>query len=125
MAGIGVTLPFDKGNRGYYNMSEDILTQIKSNFINLILTVKGERLNNPEFGCDIHHVMFDANTEDLETKAQLAVENAVEEWMPFLELEEFNILTDSDDINAHTARIYVKYRLINTPTISDEVLINF
>lgn len=124
MAGIGVTLPFDKGNRGYYNVSETLLEQIKSNFINLILTVKGERFNNPTFGCDIHGIIFDANTEDFETKAQLAIESAVEEWMPFLELEEVNILTDPGDIDAHTAKIYIRYRLINTPTISDDVLLN-
>ena len=52
--GIGITLPIQIGNMGYFQQSFDTLVQVKSNFINLILTRKGERVHQPEFGCGIH-----------------------------------------------------------------------
>ena len=79
---IGFTLPLRRANGGYFEMSNDLMTQIKSNFINLVSTMKGERLSNPEFGCDIHQVIFDMNDTDLYPRAREAVERAVARWMP-------------------------------------------
>jgi hypothetical protein len=55
---IGITLPLQLGNTGYFEQSFDTLTQVKSNFINLILTRKGERVHQPEFGCCIHNYLL-------------------------------------------------------------------
>jgi uncharacterized protein len=124
MAGIGLTLPIAKGNRGYYDVSEDLLTQIKSNFINLIHTIKGERLNNPEFGCDIHQIVFDPNTENISDRARQAIEAAVSQWMPFLELQEFEVLTEDGDRDRNAVRLYIKYTISGSPDLSTEVLIS-
>ena len=63
---IGFTLPLQRSNGGtggYFEMSNDLMTQIKSNFINLISTMKGERMANPTFGCDIHEHIFNFNNQ--------------------------------------------------------------
>ena len=124
MAGIGLTLPIAKGNRGDYDVSEDLLTQIKRNFINLIHTIKGERLNNPEFGCDIHQIVFDPNTENISDRARQAIEAAVSQWMPFLELQEFEVLTEDGDRDRNAVRLYIKYTISGSPDLSTEVLIS-
>ena len=124
MAGVGVTLPIAKGKRGDYDVSEDLLTQIKSNFINLIHTIKGERLNNPEFGCDIHQIVFDPNTENISDRARQAIEAAVSQWMPFLELQEFEVLTEDGDRDRNAVRLYIKYTISGSPDLSTEVLIS-
>ena len=43
---IGFTLPLQRGDGGYFEVSNDLLTQIKSNFINLVSTMKGERMSS-------------------------------------------------------------------------------
>jgi len=86
---IGITLPIQIGNMGYFQQAFDTLTQVKSNFINLILTRKGERVHQPEFGCGIHDYLFEQLTPENIEGARLSVVNAVERWMPFLELVQF------------------------------------
>lgn len=120
---IGLTIPITKGTSGYFETSEDILTQVKNNFINLILTVKGERLHNPEFGCDIHKVVFEQNDDTIEDKSRIAVDEAVETWMPYLDLEEFRILNRIEERDRYRIQVYFKYRLTNSPNIFDEVVI--
>ena len=119
---IGITLPLELGNSGYFQQSFDILTQIKSNFINLILTRRGERLHQPEFGCGIHEYLFEPlNSENVEGIRQ-SVLSAVEMWMPFLELVslEAEALLDENKV-----RIYVAYRLRSNPNIRDAIVITF
>ena len=117
---IGFTLPLRRANGGYFETSEDVMTAIKSNFINLVSTMKGERLSNPEFGCDIHRSIFNMNNTEFYPEAREAVERAVAEWMPY-----FQIDTTDDDRERHKARVYMSYILSENPDLQDEVLIEF
>ena len=47
---IGLTLPLQKGNTGYFAQSFVTSEQVRSNIINLLKTKRGERLFQPEFG---------------------------------------------------------------------------
>jgi len=49
---IGISLPFS-GPSGPFNKTYSTADQIKSNLINLLLTDKGERVFNPDFGVDL------------------------------------------------------------------------
>ncbi len=118
---VGFTLPLERGSDGYFKTSNTVLEQVKSNFINLILTVPGERFNNPTFGCYIHTLIFDFKSDDFYVEARQSIEDAIERWMPYLLLENFNI--QSSDDTSHKARLYVKYRLAENVNLSDEVLI--
>ena len=141
---IGFTLPLQRGDGGYFEVSNDLLTQIKSNFINLVSTMKGERLGNPTFGCDIHNVIFNMNTDELGgftgqhrgsehgrlkqstgpwQSARETIESAVAAEMPYIELEKFEIETIDADKERYTARIYMSYRLTEQPSLTGEVLI--
>ena len=120
---IGFTLPLQRGDGGYFEVSNDLLTQIKSNFINLVSTMKGERMSNPTFGCDIHQSIFNFNNDELPNKARESVEEAVARWMPYIELEKFEVETIDADKERQTARIYMSYKLTEQPNLSDDVLI--
>lgn len=123
--GIGITLPIRLGSTGYFEQSFDTLRQIKSNFINLILTRKGERVHQPEFGCCIHDYLFEQLTPENIEGARLCVVNAVAKWMPFLELRRFELDDSFDDIDRNRLRLYVGYRLTNAPDIEDEIVLEF
>lgn len=122
---IGITLPLQLGNTGYFEQSFDTLTQVKSNFINLILTRRGERVHQPEFGCRIHEYLFEQLTPENIEGARLSVINAVEQWMPFLELIRFEMNAAPEDIDRNRIRLYVGYRLKKSPNIRDSIILTF
>lgn len=122
---IGITLPLQIGNSGYFQQSYDSLTQIKSNFINLILTRKGERVHQPEFGCDIHKYIFEQLTPENIDGARSSVIDAVNRWMPFLELVNFELSSSSDEIDLNRLKLYVGYRLKRNLNIRDAIILTF
>ena len=122
---IGITLPIQIGNMGYFQQSFDTLTQVKSNFINLILTRKGDRVHQPEFGCGIHDYLFEQLTPENIEGARLSVVNAVERWMPFLELVQFELNASPNDLDNNRLQLYVGYRLRQNPNIRDTIILTF
>jgi phage baseplate assembly protein W len=123
--GIGITLPIQIGNMGYFQQSFDTLVQVKSNFLNLILTRKGERVHQPEFGCGIHDYLFEQLTPENIEGARLSVVTAVERWMPFLELVQFELNASPNDLDNNKLQLYVGYRLKKNPNIRDTIILSF
>jgi phage baseplate assembly protein W len=91
----------------------------------LILTRRGERVHQPEFGCRIHEYLFEQLTPENIEGARLSVVQAVERWMPFLELIQFDLNASSDDIDRNRIRLYVGYRLRQSPNIRDSIILTF
>ena len=54
---IGVSVPFN--NIAVFNQTYSTSTQVKSNIINYILTRKGERVLNPDFGLGLEEYIFE------------------------------------------------------------------
>ena len=57
---IGISLPFN-GPAGPFNKTYSTQDQAKFDLINLLLTNKGERLFNPEFGTDLRNITLGLN----------------------------------------------------------------
>lgn len=122
---IGIVLPLQMGNSGYFQQSYDSLTQIKSNFINLILTRKGERVHQPEFGCDIHRYLFEQLTPSTIEGAKRSVLDAINLWMPFLELIQFDLKQTDSETDANRLKLYVGYRLKKNVNVRDTIILTF
>lgn len=119
---IGVTLPLQRGNTGYFAQSSSTLEQIKSNYRNLILTKKGERMMQPEFGCDIHSMLFENITDDMLETVRFAIVSATERWMPFLEVRQLDVVNLKEEPNK--IDITVSYRFRNNPNVTDTITVS-
>ena len=117
---IGVSLPFD-GPSGPFNKTYSTADQIKSNLINLLLTNKGERLFNPEFGADLKTVLFEGITEDTTALIQDLVTTNVVYFVPEVQVNEVLVTPDQD---TNTISVTVKYQLIISGT-SDQITVQF
>lgn len=115
---VGVTLPMTRGNTGYFTQSTTILEQTKSNLKNLILTRKGERVGLPTFGCDLWKVVFEQITDETKEQARLVVIEAVDNWLPFLEVAQFDIAENAAE---NRIDIYCLYRFRSNPNVTDFV----
>lgn len=94
---IGIPLPFN-GN-GVFNSTFSTQNQIKSNLINLLLTYKGERIINPDFGADLPRLLFEPITEELYIKIQDQIIESVLKYVPEVNITNIQI-TPSADTNS-------------------------
>lgn len=100
----GITLPISHGTGGYFNQCFDIITQIKANLTNLLLTKRGERRMNTDFGSNLHSVLFEFDNDELPTIVDGIIRRDVERWMPYLEIGSISV-----DIRNDLRDIYVIY----------------
>jgi phage baseplate assembly protein W len=116
---IGVSLPFNA--KGVFNKTYSTKDQIKSNLINLLLTDKGERIMNPEFGADLRRSLFDNITQSNIDLLQIKIIDAINIFIPEIEL--INVVVEPN-IDYNTLTVTIDYRLIisNTP---DQVTVQF
>ena len=116
---IGVSLPFNAP--GVFNKTYSTKDQIKSNLINLLLTDKGERIMNPEFGADIRKSLFDNITDSSTELLKLKITDAISIFVPEVILGEVSVIPD---IDYNTLDVTINYRLAisNTP---DQVTVQF
>ena len=47
----------------------------------VLLTSPGERVNRPEFGCEIRRMLFSPNSEVAASLAQVSIFQALEKWL--------------------------------------------
>jgi len=108
---IGVSLPFN-GPSGPFNSTYSTKDQIKSNLINLLLTNKGERIMNPEFGCNLKSVLFEGITEDTFDVIRNLINTNVGIFVPQVAISDI-IIDDSPDYNNNnTISITIQYSII-------------
>lgn len=121
---IGISLPFN-GPAGPFNKTYTTKDQIKSNLINLILTNKGERIMNPEFGCDLKRVLFEGIDENITELVQNIIAEGIGIFIPEVELDNILVITaDTSSKEANTISINIKYRL-RISQEADQVTLEF
>ena len=121
--GIGVNRKSD--NNGIFPVNYTTLAEAKDSLINLILTRKGERLMQPEFGCDIHSILFEQMSDAvLSTKIESSILNAVEMWLPYLNIDEIIFDYDENDIDNNSISLDLKFSLKSNRNLGESVTIN-
>lgn len=122
---LGITIPLQLENNGYFGTNKQLLRVLRSNLKNLIMTRKGERLHQPNFGCDIWKFVFEPNQGNFAENAYASVVNAVETWMPFLEVINVNIDNSIENIEANTLKMSIIFRLRTNQNIGDTLVLTF
>jgi len=119
---IGITLPISKGKTGYFAQSFNVIDQVKSNLINLLLTKKGERIMQPDFGCNLHSLLFTQMNTDYTSQVKKAIESAVTSWLPYLNIND--IIVNKDDARNRTD-VQVTFSLKSNVSITDSIVVTF
>ena len=91
----GITLPVKRGNTGYFEQAFSSFEQAKSNLKNLLLTRKGERIMQPNFGSGLHDLLFEQADDQLEQRLEDEITNTVNFWLPYINISEIEVtMTD-------------------------------
>jgi phage baseplate assembly protein W len=112
---IGVSLPF----KGPFKSTFTTAVQIKSNLINLLLTAKGERVLNPEFGADLPRLLFEPSTEDLYDKIRDQIFSNTSIYIPEITLINIDVTSEPDRYSIY---LKIDYKL-NISGQKDNIII--
>ena len=107
---IGVSYPFTVGN-----VKQNYITteQIHDNLRNLCLTMKGERPMQPDFGCDLYHLLFEPiNDELISQAARKAIRESTMSWMPYVQIENVRVTSNKEE---HLVVVEVEYKVEGWP----------
>ncbi len=121
---IGVNLPFVRDNKtGWFDQSFTTLDAAKSNLRNLLLTMKGERLMQPNFGTDLMKLVFEQDDGTLVDRIRETIIDAVEFWLPYLNLNtiEVNDSVETDDMNFNRFNVKLVFSLKNVPDVYESI----
>jgi phage baseplate assembly protein W len=121
--GIGINRKSD--SNGVFAVNYSTISQARENLINLIMTKKGERTMQPEFGCDIWELLFEPIVDDIiSSQIENSILNAVEIWLPYLNIEKIIFDYDENDIDSNKIVVDIKFSLKSNPSITESISIN-
>ena len=114
---IGVAFPLND-----LNMTSGTLTtkeQLKSNFLNLLLTVPGERLNHPTYGIGLKGQLFENSIDEITLQENINGQLAF--WIPEITVTESSLRRDIDQYRVSLTLTYS----ISLDETEDSIQINY
>ena len=120
--GIGFPLGFNVEGR-LFNQTKTVLEQAKSNLRNLLLTTKGERVGQPEFGCNLIDILFDQNIADISGKVDEIIREAVSQQLSYIIINDIFVGSAVDDSNQ--LNIQLEFSVALQPDTFDSLLLQF
>tara|TARA_Y100001937_G_scaffold34354_1_gene49045 strand:- start:988 stop:1413 length:426 start_codon:yes stop_codon:yes gene_type:complete len=113
---IGLALPLKSDNNNVFQLTKNSFDQVRHNLKNLLLTNIGERVYQPEFGSRLRQICFEQLDDSLPTRVEDEVRRAVGFWLPYVNIESVETLTEEDN----KAKIFV--RVTFSTTLNSETL---
>jgi phage baseplate assembly protein W len=117
---IGVTIPFNNPN-GVFYQSYTNRVQVFSNVKNLLLTAKGERYMQPDFGTELRFILFENITSESEFGDRIRGEiiSAISTWLPYLSITNLEVnlnMTEDGRVNdpSHAIGIKLELQIVGT-----------
>jgi len=107
---IGLSFPIRQDRFNDFALTKNSLEQAKHNLKNLLLTHVGERVAQPEFGSRLREFCFEQINDELPVRIEEEVKQVVSTWLPYINIQEVNTLTNEGDQN----KIFVEVRYSTT-----------
>lgn len=86
---------------------------VKESIRNIVLTNRGERPFQPEFGCDVRKMLFENATMQTFDLVKTVIQDAIDLYEPRCDLMGVDV---TGDVDSNAINIAIVFRLINTDT---------
>ena len=120
--GISVKLPLRvTKNDGPYGLTKDLVSTVKQNFKNLVLTTPGERVMDVNFGVGIYGMLFENYNSDVQLKIRERIVSQTAEYMPFITIRSINF--NDTEIDSNKILVAINY-YVSPLNFEDEIVLN-
>ena len=119
---VGLSFPLRRDKFNDFAMTKNSLEQAKHNLKNLLLTSPGERAMQPEFGSNMRAICFEQVDKNLPVTIEKEVRNAVEIWLPYINIQEVNTLTEEQDQNK--IHVEIKFSTTLNPQTTESITVD-
>ena len=110
--GIGIALPFGSGLSDF-KLNYTTLDQAKTNIVNLLLTHKGERFMQPDFGTNLRRFLFQPNTAHLEGEIKTEIQETIAFWLPYVKVQNMIVERKIENIDQYRIVISITFAVID------------
>ena len=126
---IGIPLPFNMASKArpdtanyasgsasgnsVFGLVYTTQDQAVSNFKNLLLTQKGERVMQPNFGTNIYKMLFENNTQDMRSVVKQTLKKDINFWLPYIIINDIKLIPNIDQ---HEISIAIQFQISNIGT---------
>jgi phage baseplate assembly protein W len=118
---IGIRYPLGFSPEGFFFKTKTILEQSKANMRNLLLTSKGERVMQPDFGSRLLDIVFDQGS-NIPTRIEEEIREVVGFQLPYININNVFVvqLTDTNQVD-----VSIEFSTSLEPDALDTLTFNF
>lgn len=119
---ININYPFKDSHKGFFlDLNQDENAAIKADLMHLILTQKGQRLYNPQFGTDLLKFIFEPNETMTLGSIKEEITNVVKKYLPRLQIKDITV--DPSPVSEYAAIVRVDYTITDDVFSTDDFVI--
>ena len=121
---INIIYPFRDSKKGFFlDLSQTDSDAIKADLMHLLLTRKGQRLYNPDFGTDLLKFIFEPNDSLTLAGLKTEITTVVKKYLPKLQIDSLTVEESTE--SEYAAVVTIKYTITDDVfTTSDLITIN-
>jgi phage baseplate assembly protein W len=119
---ININYPFKNSEKGFFiDLNDTDNDAIKADLLHLILTRKGQRLYNPDFGTDLLKFIFEPEDDLTFNKIKEEIFNTVKRYIPQLQLDELTVEESTE--TQYAAVVTIKYTLTDSVFETSDIIV--
>ena len=115
MAGLSPKLPLVMDYSDGYALNKTYVEVVKQNLNNLLLTVPGERIMDPDFGVGIKRFLFEMDNDITRSEISGKIYEQGGKYIPFIEITDIVFKSQREDININPNLLFISITYIITP----------
>jgi phage baseplate assembly protein W len=115
---VGISLPIQIGNTAF-NQNFTTADEIKTNIVSLLSTKRGERIMQPQLGSGLQELLFEQNDGTLADRIEEEINNTIEMWLPFVNIEQINVEQSDYLKDTNTVNVNITFTIGNNPQLSN------
>ena len=119
---VGLSVPLRADNNNDFALTKNSIQQARHNLKNLLLTHPGERVGQPEFGSRLRELCFEQRDDDLPGRLEEVILEAVEAWLPYINI--IDVATLTDESNPNNIFVTLKYSTTLNPDTFDQITLD-